>query len=287
MRRIGIICPLLVLITMIVPLLQVRADVCPQGGEHEYKVELIKQALPEEDGLRVYTCIKCGYSYEEILPATAHTWGEWFLLHEPLCEMTGVEQRTCRHCGYFEQRELAALGHNFHMVSAREPDCEEGGSTRYECSRCGEFYETLSPALGHQWGEWQQEGNREIRFCQRDPSHQEERNIETEPTTELPTTTAETTPEETVSQESTTERETTTPETTTLAPESTLPKETTPSVPEKEPVWTVQNTVAAAAGTLVVGVFGFFIFTLYITPLLWIRRKKKEKEKELMKRIRS
>ena len=44
---------------MTLPLtLNAYAASCPQGGEHEYTVKLVRQATDTKDGLRTYTCSK-------------------------------------------------------------------------------------------------------------------------------------------------------------------------------------------------------------------------------------
>lgn len=134
--RMRVVLLLCVAFAMILPL-TVYAGSCPKGGDHEFKVKLVRQASNTEDGLRTYTCVKCGYSYDEVIENFGHHWSGWAVVEEPECNMTGVEERECAGCGKREQRQVNSLG--------------------------------------HKWGPWQREGDREFRICQRDHSHKQER----------------------------------------------------------------------------------------------------------------
>ena len=50
---------------------------CPQGGEHDYTVTIVKRATENTDGVRKYVCSKCGDTYTEAIPATGHKWSSW------------------------------------------------------------------------------------------------------------------------------------------------------------------------------------------------------------------
>ena len=226
--------------------IDVYADECSDGGEHEFEVELIKQASNTEDGLRKYTCKKCGYTYDEVIENFGHRWEEWHTVVAPTCESTGVEERHCANCTDFEQRSVAALDHD--------------------------------------WGEWREEGGKEVRECKRDPSHREERAITVVQSTEIPEDQdpVEEEPEEPV-QEIVAEMEETEPE---LEPEKepVLIKE--PETPDRiswMDEWTPANTAVATGGGFIIVALGALMFTTYISPWLWVLAKRRKKREEVQR----
>lgn len=80
--------------------------------EHRYRVEIIKKADKDSDGLRRYTCEDCGYTYTEIIPATGHRWSEWIIDVEPTYEKAGHMYRVCNkysHLQHYEEKEIPPL----------------------------------------------------------------------------------------------------------------------------------------------------------------------------------
>ena len=89
---------------------EVEAPAC----EHEWDEGVVTTpATCEEDGVKTYTCVKCGETKTEVIPATGHAWGEWEVTTEADCEEKGVETRTCANCGETETREISELGHDW------------------------------------------------------------------------------------------------------------------------------------------------------------------------------
>jgi DNA-directed RNA polymerase subunit RPC12/RpoP len=98
----------------------VEQQVIPALG-HNYVSEVIKPATCAEEGLRKYTCTRCGDTYEEVIPVLAH------------------KQAT---------REENRIG----------PDCTNNGSyeTVTYCTVCNEEISrktTTLAALGHDYGD--------------------------------------------------------------------------------------------------------------------------------------
>ena len=62
-----------------------------------------------EEGVKTFTCSKCGETRTEPISATGHTWGDWVLTTEPTLDADGVETRTCQVCGATETRPVAAV----------------------------------------------------------------------------------------------------------------------------------------------------------------------------------
>ena len=91
-------------------------DSCPEGGEHDYEVRLEKRATQTRDGLRRYTCLKCGRTYTERIPAMGHVWGAWKTVKKATCTADGRETRTCvKHQGlvHVQSRVVLAPGHDW------------------------------------------------------------------------------------------------------------------------------------------------------------------------------
>ncbi len=89
---------------------------CPEGGEHDYEVSLEKRATQTRDGLRRYTCHKCGSTYTERIPAMGHVWGTWKTVKKATCTDDGRETRICsKHPGlvHVQSRVVPALGHDW------------------------------------------------------------------------------------------------------------------------------------------------------------------------------
>ena len=165
------------------------ADECPAGGAHDFAAQLVRQATDDEDGLRRFTCLKCGESFDQAIPATGHEWGPWVVDVEPTCSSEGWEHRVCAHdATHVEERAIAPLSatgsHTWVEVARADATCEGTGSAAYACSVCGAQTIESLPPLGHEWGAWEEvrpataeaEGL-ERRACVRDASHVEERAI--------------------------------------------------------------------------------------------------------------
>lgn len=80
--------------------------------------------------------------YQEEIPATGHSYGEWTVLEEPGCTDTGLRKHSCQTCGYEETETMPALGHNYgEWVTEIEPTCQEEGLRVRVCLRCNDSYE--------------------------------------------------------------------------------------------------------------------------------------------------
>ncbi len=99
----------------------------PLGHDYDEGV-VTKYATCTEDGRKTYTCLRdgCEYSYDVVIPAKGHTFGEWITTKEPTCA-DGEEQRVCTVCR--------------HTESAAIPATEEHNFVNGVCTVCGtEFY---------------------------------------------------------------------------------------------------------------------------------------------------
>lgn len=165
------------------------ADECPAGGSHDYEAELITPSTDDSDGLQRFTCLKCGDTFDQVIPATGHAWGPWQTVVEPTCESSGVERRVCEtDTSHVEERVVGPLSsdgsHAWVEIERDDATCTENGWVRYRCSRCGDEKTDVLDALGHDWGAWtvireattDSEGL-ERRTCAHDARHVEERSI--------------------------------------------------------------------------------------------------------------
>ena len=239
-----------------ISVMPIYADECPEGDEHDFEVELVKQASNTEDGLRTYTCKKCGYTFDEVIESFGHVWTEWKVVTAPTCDTTGIEERLCTKCDDSEQRSMDSLGHD--------------------------------------WGEWHEEDGREVRECKRDPSHKEERPItvveseepieDQEPVEEEPEEPVQETVVEVEEQEPEQEPEPEPEQVQEEEPESALIVIKEPEIPDKiswMDDWTPANTAVATGGSFILIALGALLFTTYISPWLWILAKRRKKREEV------
>ena len=116
---------------------------------HDYSGAVTTQPSCSVDGVRTYTCSKCGDSYTETIPATGeHSYGAWFTGEEPDCLTDGYDKRVCD-CGHVETRVVPMLGHSYGTMII-PGTCEDYEKIRYICARCGYAYEEYS---GEVWSE--------------------------------------------------------------------------------------------------------------------------------------
>ncbi|MGM9537873.1 MAG: transglutaminase domain-containing protein, partial [Candidatus Onthomonas sp.] len=129
-------------------------DYTPTAGDtcrsHHYESEVTTEATCTTDGTITYTCPNCGDSYQETIPMTGHSWGDWVQTAAPTCTEAGVERRSCANCDAVETREVEALGHSWdNGVVTKEPTEEETGLRTYTCETCGETKTEEIPVLEH------------------------------------------------------------------------------------------------------------------------------------------
>ena len=105
------------------------------------------------DGVKTYTCTRCGVTQTESIPATGHN----AVAIPPVpatCTADGKTGGTkCSVCGeiLIVPQDDPAWGHNWGGGVYTEPTCTEDGSRVFTCSRCGETRTDIFPATGHAW----------------------------------------------------------------------------------------------------------------------------------------
>ena len=111
----------------------------PCAGGHSYEA-LITEPTCTAEGYTTYICSVCGDSYvDAYVPATDHSYGDWYVVTEPTCVTTGVKRHDCIHCDYFETEDVDMIDHDFDAV-VTEPTCITDGYTIFTCSECGFHY---------------------------------------------------------------------------------------------------------------------------------------------------
>lgn len=132
-----------------------------------------KEPSCKEEGICLYTCTICGYSYTENIPTIEHEWSEWVTTKEPTETEMGIQIRTCTVCSTEESLFLPVLEHTHRYERiVTEPTCTKDGYTIYKCG-CGDSYtDDIVPALGHTWSDWQiikeptdNETGKKLRVC--------------------------------------------------------------------------------------------------------------------------
>ncbi len=105
---------------------------------HDIIFHEAKNSTCTEIGWNEYeNCSRCDYTTYSEIEATGHSYGEWYIMHEPTCTEQGTQQRDCTRCDQFEMQELDAIGHDLIVHIGKAPTCTEFGWNQYEtCSRC-------------------------------------------------------------------------------------------------------------------------------------------------------
>jgi len=122
--------------------------------------EVTTPATATTDGVKTFTCKRCGATKTEAIPAT----GEDVCKHEnthpehkdATCVEAGFDKMICDKCGAVVSEEtIPALGHDLVADEAVAATCTATGLTAGEhCTRCDyKLAQETVPALGHDWDE--------------------------------------------------------------------------------------------------------------------------------------
>ena len=87
----------------------------PNAHYHHYVSEVTKQATCAEEGVITYTCIATNgtcdkKTYTEVIPKTAHTYGEWKVVKEATETEEGLKSHSCTVCGAEETASIPKKG---------------------------------------------------------------------------------------------------------------------------------------------------------------------------------
>ena len=117
--------------------------------------KVIKQATCAAEGLKVFTCTKCGYTEEEsIVVSDQHSYS--------FKEYSDNEHmKCCTVCN-----KSTSYEEHFFTESIREATCTVTGSYTYSCV-CGYQYIETIPVLGHDVASWVDSGSQHSGICKR------------------------------------------------------------------------------------------------------------------------
>ncbi|MFW5651746.1 MAG: InlB B-repeat-containing protein [Acetivibrio ethanolgignens] len=110
---------------------------------HNYTSKVTTEPTTDREGVRTYTCDRCGHSYTESIPKLPeeeheHSYSD-SVTKEPTCTDTGIRTYTCS-CGDSYTETIPALGHNYTSKVTKEPTTSSEGVMTYTCDRCGHSY---------------------------------------------------------------------------------------------------------------------------------------------------
>ncbi len=103
-----------------------------------------KEATDTEEGVIIYTCVDCGYYYDDVIPTTVHKHvysEEW--------SFSDTEHWHATTCGHNLKKNVADHTYGEGVVT-REPTEYEEGITSYECETCDYVKEEPIAKLPHE-----------------------------------------------------------------------------------------------------------------------------------------
>ena len=124
----------------------------PALGHQWGDIPAVTNPTCTENGVRIYTCTRCGEKITEAIPATGHK-AVPLQGVGPTCTAAGKSTGSkCEVCGTIltAQQDIPALGHQWgNTVVTTKPTCTEKGVGISTCTRCGEKITEAIPAAGH------------------------------------------------------------------------------------------------------------------------------------------
>ena len=106
---------------------------------HSYTSAVTTDPTCTEDGVRTYTCSKCGGTYTEEVNRLGHDWDNGTVTTAATCVDNGVRTYTCETCGATRTGTEFATGiHTYDDgVVTTQPTCGAAGVKTYTCTVCG------------------------------------------------------------------------------------------------------------------------------------------------------
>lgn len=89
-----------------------------------------------------------GWVDSDETPACTHTWGAGVVTVEATCEKNGLKGYTCTKCGGTKNEAIEALGHSYESKVTTNATSTLEGLTTHTCKNCGDSYSTIIPATG-------------------------------------------------------------------------------------------------------------------------------------------
>lgn len=122
---------------------------------HEYDGGVVtKPPTCISDGVKTYTCEKCGEYYTETIKKTDHNY-EHAITVEATCEQEGVRTFTCKWCGNQYTQVIEKKNHipdsDIPAETITVSTCEQYGSEKCVCKFCGEEFVRETKKQNHNY----------------------------------------------------------------------------------------------------------------------------------------
>lgn len=120
--------------------------------DHDYKVTADVKATCEGFGIVTKTCANCKHSYSDVTAALGHDISE--KITDASCVATGLKEYSCSRCDYKGQQVIPQLQHAYKRNENADlkPTCDKGGYEAYVCDLCGAVDQrNPQPATGHKF----------------------------------------------------------------------------------------------------------------------------------------
>lgn len=110
---------------------------------HSYTGKVTTEPTTEKEGVRTYTCERCGHSYTESIPKLPEQSHAHFHIgtvsKAATCTENGVTIYSCS-CGDSYTETIPALGHHYISRVTKQPTTGSEGVMTYTCDRCGHSF---------------------------------------------------------------------------------------------------------------------------------------------------
>ena len=111
--------------------------------------KVTKPATEAEDGVKTFTCTRCGETKTETIPKLTHEHNYNAVVTAPTCTEKGYTTHTCSCGDSYVDTYVDALGHAWDNGKVtKEPTETETGVKTFTCTRCGETRTETIPATG-------------------------------------------------------------------------------------------------------------------------------------------
>ena len=110
--------------------------------------KVTKPATEAEDGVKTFTCTRCGETKTETIPKLTHEHSYKAVVTAPTCTEKGYTTHTCACGDSYVDTYVDALGHAWDNGKVtKEPTETETGVKTYTCTRCGDTKTESIPAV--------------------------------------------------------------------------------------------------------------------------------------------
>ena len=130
------------------------SEVIPALGHAWDEGVVTTPATCEADGVKTFTCGRCGDIYTEAVAKLGHAYDSGVVTTPATCEAEGVKTFTCQNDATHTYTEaIPAIGHNYDEGTVTtEPTCEADGVKTFVCQNDpSHTYTEAVAAIGHDW----------------------------------------------------------------------------------------------------------------------------------------